>query len=55
LTLSSEIERIKTVYDELNSLFACLISDGKEDPDINIVMEHIRTCVLFYDKDLPTP
>lgn len=48
------MERRKTVYDELNSLFGFLSSAGKEDVDKETLTERCEKLCILYDKDLPT-
>lgn len=52
--LNNEMERRKTAYDELNSLFGFFISAVKEHLDMETLTEHSRKLCTLFDKDLPT-
>lgn len=55
-TLISEMERRKTVYDELHSLFGFLINnnDGEEASNMKTLGECSKKLCTLYHKDLPT-
>ena len=50
--LNNEMERRKTAYDELNSLFGFFISAGKEDLDTETLTEHSRKSVSYTHLDV---
>lgn len=54
-TLISEMEKRKTVYDQLYSLFGFLINKNDREEEVNIktLEEHCRKLCTLYEKDLP--